>query len=68
MVAELSEQNLEEIRQAMLSGKTIFQTASEFNIDFELALKIFNTLHKERWKSHIDTENTECIEEYSLMR
>jgi len=68
MVAELSEKDIEKIKHAMLSGKTIFQTAGEFNIDFELALKMFNELHKEKWKSNLNHENTECIEEYSLIK
>jgi len=68
MRKEISQEELKRIQQAMLSGKTIFQTASDFHIDFELALKIFNNLHKEKWKSHLDIENTECTEEYSLVR
>ncbi|NPA81692.1 MAG: hypothetical protein GXO31_03680, partial [Epsilonproteobacteria bacterium] len=65
---ELSQEDLTKIQKAMLSGKTIFQTASDFGIDFELALKIFNNLHKEKWKNIKDTENQETIEEFSLIR
>ncbi len=68
MKKDISQEELKKIHEAMLSGKTIFQTASEFDIDFELALKIFNNLHKEKWKYTKDTENPDAIEEFSLIR
>ncbi len=68
MKKDISKEELIKIQEAMLSGKTIFQTASDFEIDFELALKIFNNLHKDKWKYTKDTENPNAIEEFSIIR